>query len=74
MHVCEVVRIDQSCSWVYIRDCSSVIGLITILDEIHFLLEDFLSSSCVCYSLWCVSFRASLCSFRLVVCEKKTKC
>ena len=66
MHMCEVVRIDWSCIWVYIRDCYSVIVLITILDEIHFLLEDFLSSSRVCYNLWCVCFRASLCLFMVL--------
>ena len=63
MQVCEVVRIDQSCIWVYIRDLYYVIVLIIILDEIQFLLEDFLSSSRVCYSLLCVCFRTSLCFF-----------
>ena len=62
-HVCEVVRIDQSCIWVYIRDLYYVIVLIIILDEIQFLLEDFLSSSRVCYNLLCVCFRTSLCFF-----------
>ena len=66
MHVCEVVRIDQSCIWVYIRDCYFVIVLIIILDEIQFLLEDFLSSSRVCYNLLCVCFRTSLCFFMVL--------
>ena len=58
MQVCEVVRIDQSCIWVYIRDLYYVIVLIGIFDEIHFLLEDFLSFSLsrVCYNLLCVYF------------------
>ena len=63
MHVCEI---DQSCIWVYNRDCYSVIVLIGILDEIHFLLEDFLSFSLslmfVTISRVCI-FRTSLCFF-----------
>ena len=74
MQVCEVVRIDQSCIWVYIRDLYYVIVLIIILDEIQFLLEDFLSSSRVCYSLLCVCFRTSLCFFTHTKKKKKTLC
>ena len=54
MHVCEVVRIDQSCIWVYIRDCYFVIVLIIILDEIQFLLEDSLFLLCLLQSIVCV--------------------
>ena len=61
MHMCEVVRIDQSCIWVYIRDCYSIIVLNTILDEIHFLLEDFLFSSRVLLqSVVCVFYSFSV--------------